>query len=732
VAVASLNHHAIVPIHDVGVRDGVPFFAMELLEGGSLADRLAAGPLSIPEAVALVDRLARAVDYAHRRGIIHRDLKPSNILFDAEGLAKVADFGLAKRLDADPAEAATRSSMLLGTPSYMAPEQAAGKPEAIGLAVDVHALGAILFECLAGRPPFLASSPLETLELIRTAEPPSPARFRHGLRTDLETICLTCLEKDPGRRYASAAALADDLGRFARGETILARPATRLDRFAKWARRRPAEAAFAALLALSLVGTIAGLLAHQAKLSAALEREAEAANDARRQRGIAVSNYREARDAITGILATLNDSKFAGSPRLAEAQRTQAEAALAFYDRVLGQPDSANPTIERDTAKATVEAANLQIALGRPELAEANLLRAQGLYDALLTSSPSDPDLLRDQMVAHVKMGVLLLRRDTNRSISALEKALALARRRLDLVPTSADRREMDLAWCEHNLGTAWHLANRPELAVPHYARAAAIYEEAMRQAPDDVSLCVELAQSLANLGLVYATTKDTAKAEVNYREADAILAKALAARPNVGEYVASRCDVLVNWGNLDVERGRLDAGIDRLGQGLRELLPILNAEPNMLRRKATAINLYGARALALEKARRFREASQDWARVIALGEPGPAVVSHTISRLLCLARAGDHRAVATEAMPLEGRADLLAADHYNISCALALASAAAPANSPERSRLRPRALKAIVRALAQDPRLRDSARQDADLRPLGDDQAFRRALDGR
>ena len=733
-AVASLNHPAIVPIHDVGVRDGVPFYAMELLEGGSLADRLAAGPLPIPEAVALAERLARAVDYAHRQGIIHRDLKPSNILFDTEGAAKVADFGLAKRLDADPDAMATRSSLLLGTPSYMAPEQASGAGEAVGPAADVHALGAILFECLAGRPPFLASSPLETLELIRTAEPTSPARFRRDLPADLGTICLTCLEKDPARRYASAASLADDLGRFTRGETILARPASRLNRAAKWARRRPAEAAFAALLALSLVGTIAGLLAHQARLRAALDREAEAAADARRQRGIAESNYRDARDAITGILDALSDPRFAGSPRLAEVHRAQAEAALAFYDRVLGRNESSssNPMIQRDTAKAAVEAANLQITLGRLEPAEANLLRAQRLYEALLAASPGDRGLLREQMVTHNKLGVLLARQDTERSVSAFEGALALARRRADLAPVADDRPERDLAWCEHNLGTAWQLAGRHERAEPHYARAVALYEEAMRKAPDDVSLRVELAQSLINLGLVHATTKDTAKAEVNYREAEAMLDEALAARPGVVEYVASRCDLLVNWGNLDVERGRVDAGIARLGQGLRQLLPILNAEPNVLRLKATALNLHGARALALEKAGRFREASEDWGRVIALDGPGPVVIGHTISRLLCLAHGGDHGAVATEAIPLEDRADLPAIDDYNLSCALALASAAAPTNSPERSRLRTRALKAIVRALANDSRLRDTARQDADLLPLADDQAFRRALDGR
>jgi tetratricopeptide (TPR) repeat protein len=275
-------------------------------------------------------------------------------------------------------------------------------------------------------------------------------------------------------------------------------------------------------------------------------------------------------------------------------------------------------------------------------------------------------------------------------------------------------------------------LANRPERAAPHYARAVAHYEEAMRGAPDDVSLRAELAESLVNLGLVHATTGDKARAEADYREAAAMLDQALAARPGAAEYVASRCDLLVNWGNLDVDQGRVDGGIARLGEGLRDLLPLLAAEPNLLRLRATAINLHGARALALEKARRFREASEDWGRVIALVGPGPSAIGHAVSRLLCLARGGDHREVAAAATPLEDRSDLQALDRYNLSCALSLASAAAPADSPERSGLRTRAVKALGRALADDSRLRDTARQDADLLPLGDDPAFRRALDGR
>jgi serine/threonine protein kinase len=730
-AAASLNHPAIVQIHDVGTRDDTPFFTMELLEGGSLADRLANGPLAIPESVALVERLARAVDFAHRRRIIHRDLKPSNILFDNHGDAKVADFGLAKRLDADTL-AATNSSVLLGTPAYMSPEQVAGNTEAVGPATDVHALGAILYECITGRPPYVASTPLETLELIKSAEPPNPSRFRSNLPTDLATICLTCLEKTPGRRYVSAAALADDLGRFARGETILARPASKLDHVTKWARRRPAEAALAVLFVLSLAGTIVGLLVHQSRLTAALKREADAANDANSQRGIAVANYREARDAITKILATLSDPKYAGSPRLSEVYRSQAEAALTFYDRVLGQTDSPNPMILRDTAKAAVEAANLQITLGRPELAEPNLLRAQRLYENLLDLNPDDRDLLRDQMVAYIKMGVSQVNRKSARSIAAYERALALARRRFDLGKSSDNRIELDLAWCEHNLGSAFQLTNQPKLAVPHYAQAVAVYEQALRNTPDDASLLVELAQSLINLGQVHATTHDNTKAETNFREADGMLGKALTAKPGVTEYVASRCDLFINWGNLDVEMGRVDAAIERFGDGLRALLPILNAEPNVLRLKVTARNLHGARALALERNGRFVEAVKDWSQVIAFDEPGPVMTSHAINRLAVMARGGDYRTVATEALSFESLADLPATDRYMLGCALSLAIAAAPVDSPERSNLRSRALKAMKQAFAKEPGLVVSARQDADLKPLADDQIFRQLIDSR
>ena len=277
-AIARLQHPHIVQVHDVGVRDGLPYLAMEYLGGGSLAHRLAGGPMAAEEAAGLVQTLARAVQHAHDSGVIHRDLKPANILFTANGIPKVADFGLAKRVDA--ASARTGTGVLLGTPDYMAPEQARGEPA--GPTADIHALGAILYECLTGCPPFRGASTIETLDRIRQADPAPPRRLRPAVDRDLQTITLKALEKDPGRRYASALELAEDLGRYARHEPIRARPSGPIDATAKWARRRPSQAALAGTVAASIVVLIAGLLAHSARGCAALRSPRRAPNEPER------------------------------------------------------------------------------------------------------------------------------------------------------------------------------------------------------------------------------------------------------------------------------------------------------------------------------------------------------------------------------------------------------------------------------------------------------------------
>jgi WD40 repeat protein/serine/threonine protein kinase len=254
-AAAQLDHPGIVPIYEVGLHEGQHFYAMGFVEGGSLEARVREGPLPPRAAAALVERVAEAVAYAHQKGIIHRDLKPSNVLLDEDGQPRVTDFGLARQVQAD--SRLTVSGQVIGTPSYMPPEQARGRND-VGPAADVYSLGALLYCLVTGRPPFQGATPVDTLRQVLDQDPPAPRQLNARVDRDLETICLKCLHKEPAKRYAGARSLAEDLGRFRRGEPVHARPVSRLEHLGRWGRRNPAVAALLAtlfsVLALGLVG----------------------------------------------------------------------------------------------------------------------------------------------------------------------------------------------------------------------------------------------------------------------------------------------------------------------------------------------------------------------------------------------------------------------------------------------------------------------------------------------
>jgi WD40 repeat protein len=278
---ARLQHPNIEQVYEVGEHDGHPFLSLEFIDGGSLAAKLAGTPQPSRQAAELVETLARAMEVAHQHGIIHRDLKPSNILLQTRGepsgslgIPKIADFGLAKHLDDDGEQ--TRSGAVLGTPRYMAPEQAEGRVRDVGPTSDVYALGAILYELLTGRPPFLGGSTLMTIALVLSVEPVPPRRLQPSVPQDLETICLKCLQKQPARRYSTALALAEDLRRFLSGEPIQARPVSSWERAHKWARRRPALAALALVSSLAALLLLTGGLLYQRELSAHNEQLEEA------------------------------------------------------------------------------------------------------------------------------------------------------------------------------------------------------------------------------------------------------------------------------------------------------------------------------------------------------------------------------------------------------------------------------------------------------------------------
>jgi WD40 repeat protein/tRNA A-37 threonylcarbamoyl transferase component Bud32 len=316
-AVARLQHPNIVQIHEVGEHNGLPYFALEFCDGGNLHRNLGGTPLPPRQAAELVAVLSRAMHAAHQKGIVHRDLKPANVLLTREGTPKITDFGLAKQLDEESGQ--TRSGAILGTPSYMAPEQAASRVKEVGPLADVYALGAVLYDLFTGRPPFRGVTVVDTLEQVRSQEPVPPSRLQAKVPHDLETVCLKCLEKDPARRYPGAAELADDLGRFLAGEPIRARPAGAWERTAKWARRRPAVAALVGVIALASALLLGGLAVSVVVINS------------RRQ------ETEEARKALAEANATLQDSYEKLEKKQHETEEALKQKRQALADLTVAQ-----------------------------------------------------------------------------------------------------------------------------------------------------------------------------------------------------------------------------------------------------------------------------------------------------------------------------------------------------------------------------------------------------------
>jgi tetratricopeptide (TPR) repeat protein/tRNA A-37 threonylcarbamoyl transferase component Bud32 len=483
-AVAELCHLNIIQIYDVGDFESRPYFTMEFLEGGSLAQKLAGVPQPARQAALMAAALAGAVHVAHQHGIIHRDLKPANVLLTNDGIPKIADFGLARRIE--DAGGPTQSGVALGTPSYMAPEQAGGNLRQIGPAVDVYALGAILYELLTGRPPFRAETAAETVQQVLQREPALPSSLNAKVPRDLETICLKCLQKEPERRYESGRALAEDLGRFLEGRPIQARPVGPAGRFARWCRRNPAAVAVSVLLVAGVtISTWQAVRARHAEIAARKAEEAETKR-AESER-LAHEGTQKRLQQVDNALVLLSSIFESLDPQ--EIARADRPLQAILVDKL----DEAVEQLEGDSIGDPQVVATLQdklglslIGLGAPDKAIVLLSKAYATRQAL-----QGPEHMRTAVTMnHLARAY--------RIDGQLEKALPLQEKALKLMQAHLGREDPQTINCMTNLALMYQEAGRPSEALPIQKEMLKFLNE--KAGPDNIDTLT----SRNNLALTY------------------------------------------------------------------------------------------------------------------------------------------------------------------------------------------------------------------------------------
>jgi serine/threonine protein kinase len=602
-AVAGLRHANIAQIYESGQVEGKPFYTMEYLPGGSLNDALKAGPLPPPIAARTVAKIARAIHHAHQHGIVHRDLKPGNILLEAydqpdhQGETatsssatltlpasfdpKVTDFGLAKRLQEDIK--LTRTGDIVGTPGYMAPEQASGVMSKVGPATDTYALGAILYECLTGRPPFAGPDAVQTVMMVLSMDPVPPRVLQPKLPVDLDTICLKCLEKPARKRYASAAALADDLEAFLDDRPIAARPTTSWERTAKWARRNPWKALAACLLVVLLIGaSISALLLKRINTRlAAQKREADQVvaltlqeldqltfdlsdqlyempqgekllRDVLERARVALLKL----DAIRPNDASVRTHQLYGYDKLAnaEARLGRLDAALGAQQRAyelaaeLTQQAPHDLDLRRKRVVMAARLANLHTRLDHQEAALPLMREMETGIAALLRDDPDNLDNLELNSVALVnRYGRQLLAGQANQAEATLRELLSGRERLAELDPAN-DRRKLDVADALGMLASFLGNAARAEEALNLLARQEAV----MSQLPGPPTVRVK--QIRAGLhwsrGDIYAGQLKPDQAQRAYLLALQEFASLADSYPSVRDYRVSMAQMLWSIGN--------------------------------------------------------------------------------------------------------------------------------------------------------------------------------------
>jgi serine/threonine-protein kinase len=560
-ATARLSHPNIVPIYEVGQEGDCPFLSMEFVPGQSLDKRLAESLMAPRAAAELVLTLARAVAYAHEKGVIHRDLKPANILLAADGSPKITDFGLARQLrladvPPDGQPEGLSSVAIVGTPSYMAPEQCqAGEP--VSPAADVYSLGAILYEILTGRPLFRGQTVLDILELVRSQDPVPPRRLVPKVPRDLETICLKCLAKQPQHRYASAAALAEDLRRFLGSEPILARPVGRAEQALRWCQRNPVVAAMAGGIAAAL---LCGTIVFASLTVWAINEKTIAAGNARRAdeharraddnatlartsaqhektaRELAEYRFAQAEKAVEDYLDGIENDERLKEADFFDLRKQLLASAVPFYeDFVQARPGDAALEAKRGRAYGRLALVRRQV--GEYERAAADFRQMQAIFQKLAGEFPSVAQHRQELARSHHGLSAVL--RSLGRqeeAVTAVRQAVALQEELVAAFPHVADYRQ-DLGKIRDTLGMLLRELGSYEAAAAEYQQAFALQRPLAAENPTNASYRYDLSRSYNNLANVLNSLGKQAEAADARRQGLALLQALAQEFPEVANY---------------------------------------------------------------------------------------------------------------------------------------------------------------------------------------------------
>jgi serine/threonine-protein kinase len=749
-AVAHLQHPNIVQIYEVGEEQGLPYFSLEFVDGSSLNRKIAGTPLPPREAAALLQQLAEAMHYAHEHGIIHRDLKPANVLLTNDGTPKVGDFGLAKRVADDSGQ--TKPGTVLGTPSYMAPEQAAGRLAEVGPLSDQYSLGAVLYEMLTGRPPFKGSTTFDTLEQIRTQEPVPPAQFQPNVPRDLDTICLKCLQKDRSKRYASAADLAEDLRRFLAGEPIQARPVGRAERLWRWCKRNPRVAALSAAVALLFLfwALTASALAWGLKLQTDEARKQtinaqESAEQARKEKVTAERNMQNAKDTTNRTIELMLElganlhSQVDGmllNPPAAPRQRRQVLALVHKSLLQLREMLEKLGTTKYGASRVYVALGDLYLRLGKGQ--EAQKMYKQG-YDAMEKLAQDEPE--DDQTQTNFATTIVRLG-DVPREVEGDPRA-ALERytkaRDVDVAVLKRPGRQreewrskFDVSTTDVRMGWALLELGRPAEARK-YLDEAREYRQAWREAqPTRWEPSNYLMEVRLWLGVAHARLGDEKAAREQFAEAVRLGEDLMKRHPgathfksDMAELQGARGDALLRFGKAAEAAKSYEDSLRNLMVRIRSELPDIRQQPLL----ALAYERLGAASAALGKRpdaeNQFQEALRLRQRLLEI-EPGNLV--RGAAYVLALARCGQRDAAAAGAVKLLPRAAKKTVLLLDVARCYAVCAAGGGPKKREYSDRAVAALKAVV--AEKDYKDSFTLETDPDLAAVRATPAFKALVD--